>query len=201
MSSAAVAHVDGVVLAAGRSARMGSPKPLLRIGGRSFLERAVDALREGGCRRVVVVAPVTPVAIAEAGLATGAHVVVNEDGQSQQVDSLRLGLGALGEDAAAVVVLPVDHPLVRPETVAALLAAFRERRKPVVRATFHDRPGHPTLFSRLTFDELGSRRLERGAESVVMAHAADVEDVAVEDPGVTSDIDSPDEIEPWRDPE
>ncbi len=193
--------MDGVVLAAGRSARMGAPKPLLRIDGRSFLGRAVEALREGGCRSVVVVAPATPSVIAEEAIAVGAHVVVNDEDESQQIDSLRLGLAALGEDASAAVVLPVDHPLVQPATVAALLAAFRARLKPVVRATYHDRPGHPTLFSRATFGELASGRLDRGAESVVAAHVADLEDVAVEDPGVTLDIDSPDELQPWRDPE
>src|SRR5512146_2769157 len=80
--------VDGIVLAAGRSSRMGRPKAGLELDGRTFLERCVSLLQEGGCRAVVVVvaagaAPDLPGDVVQA---------VNPDAGSQQIDSIRIGL-------------------------------------------------------------------------------------------------------------
>ncbi|HEV2147313.1 MAG TPA: NTP transferase domain-containing protein, partial [Longimicrobiaceae bacterium] len=106
--------IAGIVLAAGRSRRMGEPKPLLVFRGATFLERVVRALREGGCERVVVVAgpEADPVArqIADAARAAGAEVATNPVPDAEQVDSLRAGLAALPPQAEAAVVAPADVP-------------------------------------------------------------------------------------------
>lgn len=192
------APVDGVVLAAGRSARMGRPKPLLELDGATFLSLAVAALRGGGCRAVhCVVARDAPEVAAEARRA-GAGVVVNPEPGSEPHDSLRLALRSLGADAAAAVVLPVDHPTVSAATVAAVIAAFRARRAPIVRAAAAGRAGHPTLFARPLFPELEAPELPAGARTVVQRHIEAVEDVAVEDVAVHADIDTPAELRRWR---
>ncbi len=121
--------IAGIVLAAGRSRRMGEPKAFLRLDGRSFLERAVRALREGGCEDVVVVAGPreddVSRQVAETALALGARVAVNGAVGSEQVESLRIGLRAMREEAEAAVVSPVDVPGVAAECVAALLDEHR----------------------------------------------------------------------------
>lgn len=186
-------RVDAVVLAAGRSSRMGRPKPLLRIDGETFVERVVRILRAGGCERVVVVTRPDARRVAEVAAAAGAVHAVNPDGDAEQVASLRIGLAALDDHAAAAVLLPVDHPLVRPRTVAAVIDAYRARRAPVVRAVHDGRPGHPTLIDRSLFAELEDDPLPRGAETVVERYLDRIEDVAVDDPGVVADIDTPGE--------
>jgi molybdenum cofactor cytidylyltransferase len=92
-----------------------------------------------------------------------------------------------------LLVLPVDQPLVTPETVAALLAGFRRVRPPVARATHGGAHGHPVVFAHSVFDEL--RRVEpaSGARAVVRAHGLSVLDVDVPDEGVLLDIDDPEE--------
>lgn len=186
----------GVVLAAGRSRRMGTSKPLLDLGGRSFLRASVEALREGGCGRVVAV-----VAAPDAGdeaRAAGAEVVEGQP-DGEQVDSLRAGLDALdradrsGDGAApdAAVVLPVDHPLVRPDTVRALLAAASADPDALIRPIYHGRPGHPTVFPRAVWPALRDPTLPHGARSVVESSGTRTVDVEVEDPGVVADIDTP----------
>ena len=87
--------VAGIVPAAGRSERMGTPKPLLEVDGQSFLARAVRVLREGGCSPVVVVVAAADEATREAAGAAGARVVENAAARSEQVDSVRLALAAL----------------------------------------------------------------------------------------------------------
>lgn len=179
------------MLAAGRSRRMGVPKPLLRVDGETFVERVIHTLRDGGCEDPVVVSGADAGHLAELVVAAGARVAVNPDPDSEQIASLRIGLVETADEADAVVVLPTDHPLVRPDTVAALIEAYRERSAPIVRAVHRGAPGHPVLIDRALFTELGRDPLPRGAETVLERHAESIDDVAVDDPGVVADIDTP----------
>jgi CTP:molybdopterin cytidylyltransferase MocA len=145
----------GIVLAAGRSERMGRSKALLPTGDDSFLRAAVETLSAGGCDPVVVVTG-SEEAEAEAKSA-GAEVVWNDARDAEQIDSLRLGLSARAEAAfacAAAVVLPVDHPLVQVDTVRALIEAAGARPGAVVRPVLDGQPGHPTLFPRSVWARL-----------------------------------------------
>ena len=188
-------RVGGVVLAAGRSSRMGRPKAMLEIEGETFLERAIAILATGGCQPVVAVLAPGPDAAGEAEIAAaaGAEAVTNTLPDAEQIDSLRVGLAALPPDLVAAVVLPVDHPLADAGTVRALVAAFASSGAPVVRPLYGDRPGHPVLFARATWAELAEPALERGARDVVHRHAGEVRDVPLDDRGVTVDVDTPDD--------
>ncbi|HEX2207758.1 MAG TPA: NTP transferase domain-containing protein, partial [Longimicrobium sp.] len=100
--------ICGIVLAAGRSRRMGEPKALLSAGDGTFLQRAVRALREGGCAYVLVVTArlddETAREIAEEAAMMDAGIAVNTAAESEQADSLRVGLRALPPEAEAAVV-------------------------------------------------------------------------------------------------
>lgn len=187
--------IAGIVLAAGRSRRMGQPKAFLRLGGHTFLERAVLALREGGCGAVLVVAgdpgDGTAGAIAEAARGLGAQVTVNPDSGSEQVDSLRAGLRAVGADADAAVVLPVDVPGASAHTVRAVIEAFErgDPPPPVVQPWDGTRHGHPVLFARRTWPALLADPLPDGARTVIHAFAA--ERAAVPVPRLAADVDTP----------
>jgi CTP:molybdopterin cytidylyltransferase MocA len=159
------------------------------VGGRTFLDAAVESLRAGGCDPVVVVAGED--AVVDAARSAGAGTVRNEASSSEQIDSIRLGLGALGDGVTAAVVLPVDHPLVSPETVAALTGAHSSRTGAVIRPVHEGRAGHPTLFPRSVWTRLSDAALPRGARSVVEAPDIDTVDLPVDDPGVLADIDTP----------
>lgn len=186
--------IAGIVLAAGRSRRMGRPKALLPFRGESFLARAVRVLREGGCGEVVaVVGPEgDPVAreVAETAREAGARVEVNPDPEAEQVDSLRAGLAALPPEAEAAVVLPVDVPGVGAEAVRAVVEAFRGG-APIARAVHGGAHGHPVLFARRVFPELLADPLPEGARTVIHAHAGEVAEVPVESAGVLLDVDTP----------
>lgn len=190
-------RVAGIVLAAGESARMGEPKPLLDAGGRTFIECAVGLLAGGGCAPVIAVVRPEPAnaepqgRIAALARAAGALVVANPEHESGQIDSLRCALVVLPADSAACAVLPVDHPLVAPGTVAALIAAFTESGAPIIVPSYGGRRGHPTLFARSLFHELRHGDLAEGARTVLRAHANAVLELPVGDPGILADVDSP----------
>lgn len=199
----------GVVLAAGRSVRMGEPKALLEVGGRTFLSATVSALLDGGCSPVVVVVAGdggsgdggsgnagsgnagAEDAVARAARGLPVTVVGNTARGSEQLDSILRGLDALPRDVDGAVVLPVDHPLVRPGTVAALIRSARSSPDAVVRPTCAGRPGHPTLFPRSVWPRLREPGLPDGARSVVESPDTRTVDVPVDDGGIRADIDTP----------
>ena len=183
--------IAGIVLAAGRSQRMGRPKALLEIEGVSFLARAIGTLRAGGCDDVVAVIPPDDAGLEVEAAAAGARVARTGEDRGEQIDSLRAGLRALGQDVEAAVVQPVDHPLVEGETVRALIAAFRARRAPIVVPVHEGRHGHPVLFAAAVFPELLTGPAPEGARSVVHAHEDELEEVPVRDRGVVADLDTP----------
>lgn len=188
--------IAGIVLAAGRSRRMGEPKPFLLHHGATFLERAVGALRGGGCDAVWVVAGDADGAVAGAAAALGASVAVNADPASEQVDSLRAGLRALPADAEAAAVIPVDIPEIDAAAVRAVTDAFRATRGPVVVPALGGKHGHPVIFARAVWGELLDERLEGGARAVVHAHAADR--VEVPAAALAEDVDTPGDLRRLR---
>ena len=132
---------------------MGRPKASLEVEGETFLQRAVNTLMAGGCADVVIVIDPDHPAGPERAFEGGVRSAAGSGSGSEQIDSLRSGLRATSASAEAAVVMPVDHPLVRPETVAALIAAFAEGggEALIVRPTFQGKHGHPVLFSAALF--------------------------------------------------
>lgn len=185
------ARVAGVVPCAGASTRMGTSKALLDAGGRSFVAAVVGALFGGGCDPVVVVVGPGQEDEARRARAAGAVVLENPDPGEGPITSLRLALAALGGDVEGVAFCPVDHPLVRPETVARLLEVFAAGDALLVLPTHGGRGGHPTLFRRGLFAELADRRLTGGARTVVRRHLEVAVRLDVDDIGVVTDIDTP----------
>ncbi len=174
---------------------MGSPKPLLELGGETFLARAVRVLREGGCDPVVVVLPPGEGggAMGELAREGGGAPVENPEPDAEPIDSIQIGLGELEDEVAAAVVLPVDVPVAGPEPVRALLDAWRSGAAPIARPAHGGKPGHPVLFARAVWEELASPDLQHGARDVVHWHHGEILEVEVEDPGVLADIDTPED--------
>lgn len=191
--------VDGIVLAAGASRRMGSPKPLLEHEGDTFLERTIRTLKLGGCRIVVAVVGGGDTSwAARIADVEGALVARNDREGSDPIDSIRAGLDALPSDAAGVAILPVDHPSVRPDTVAALIGAFQERGAGIVRPVHDARPGHPGIFARRLFAELRRPDLPEGAHTVIESHPKELVELSVDDAGVAQNVDTPEDLRRLR---
>ena len=186
--------IGGVVPCAGASARMGRPKALLTIHGATFVQAVVDALCDGGCEPVLAIVPDDPV-IAEAARVTGARVLTNLNPGDGPITSMRLALTELGDAVEGVIYFAVDHPCVRAETIATLLDAARSTDAPLVIPTYDGERGHPSFFRQILFRELLDPTLGGGARTVVHRHLALAELVAVPDPGIRQDIDTPAEYD------
>ena len=184
-------NIDGIILAAGASRRMGEPKPLLEADNTTFLERAVKLLREAGCRYVIAVLPPGDDWIVRLADTSGGEPIINDNPDSEQIDSLRLGIVNLPDDYDAVVVLPVDFPRVQAATVQKLLDEYRLKPAAVLNPSYNGQTGHPVIFSRDVVTELLRPDLPDGARSVVERHTADARTVDVDDEGILIDIDTP----------
>jgi molybdenum cofactor cytidylyltransferase len=191
--------IPGVLLAAGKSSRMGRPKALLPIGmtGETFLDRITRTLIDGGIEDIVVVVGADAEAIRSGARNTpGVRIVDNPDYERGQLTSLLAGLRAIdAPHVSAVLVTLIDVPLFIASTVRALVNAHRERGAAIVRPVSGDRHGHPVIFDRSLFDELRNADLSQGAKQIVRAYASDIVEVPVADEGAFTDIDTPKDYE------
>jgi molybdenum cofactor cytidylyltransferase len=188
----------GIVLAAGSSSRMGRPKALLPIGSGCFVTRVCRTLLDGGVDDLVIVAGPEIEAVTDAVVRAGlpARVIENRHREDGQLSSLLAGLAVADRPGTdAVLVHLVDVPLVRADTVSAVLEAFARSGAPIVRPVAGGRHGHPVLFARRVFDDLRRADPASGARAVVRAHAGEVRDVRVDDEGACRDIDTPGDYE------
>jgi molybdenum cofactor cytidylyltransferase len=188
----------GVVLAAGRSSRMGSPKALLDFLGLPFAVRILQALEALEVKtRVMVLGPDAP-RIQPVLAGHDCMIAENPEPETGPIESLRLALRALQPlQPSAVLVWPVDLPHVRVATVERLLEAQRRGRAAVVVPTFGGRRGHPVIWgSKLFADLLNSpAATKEGAKAVLHAHERDLETVAVDDPAVVDQVNTPEDYE------
>lgn len=188
----------GVVLAGGRSARMGSPKALLDFRGQPFVVRILEALEALEVKtRAVVVGPDAP-RIQPALAGHECLILENTDVEGGPIASLRAALRALqAVRPTAVLAWPVDLPHVRVTTVERLIETFRRDPAPAVVPTFAERRGHPVLWGAALFEELltSEAASRHGARAVLHAHAAEIGSVPVDDPAVIDDLNTPDDYE------
>lgn len=198
----APAAVDPVVviLAAGRSSRMGFPKALAEIGGELALARVVRIARQNRLP-VKVVLGFDAAAIRARVALEASEVVVNEAPERGQSSSIRAGAAAVAA-GRAIALWPVDHAHVAEATFATLLAAFRSRPDGIalVVPSHGGRRGHP-LFA----DATACREFARLADAepghvVLRRFPSRVRHVVVDDPAVVGDFDTPEELSRAREP-
>lgn len=185
--------VGAVVLAAGRSARMGEVKQLLQLGRRTVLERTLASVRGAAVDKIVLVLGYAAEEIRRelsAELLEGVTVAVNEGFAEGMSSSLRVGLAALGSQMDAALIVLGDQPLVRPETIDRIIMKYRESGAEIVVPHFKGRRGNPVLLDRSVFPEAMALEGDTGFRAIFGSHAAGLIAVDVDDEGVLMDIDT-----------
>lgn len=175
---------------------MGRPKAFLPYGtaaAHTFLDRVIASMREGGIEDILVIGRPDDeeliAAVARYGVL--ARFVPNPHHDLGQLTSIVAAVNAVDHPGArGLLVMPVDMPLVRAETFAAIVRAAASHPKAIVRAVCAGRHGHPVIFDRSCFDALRHADPQTGAKAVLRDRGAQVVDVEVADPGVLKDIDS-----------
>ncbi len=187
-------QLEGIILAAGESRRMGYPKPLLDIGGRTFIEHIAETMLAVVPRLVIVIGAHRERVRAAIPRDARIAIVENPDYSRGQLSSLKVGIGVIQPDSAGAIVHLGDHPMVRVETFRAIVDSYHRTGKPIVIARHDGRRGHPVIFDRALFAELLSAPEEEGARHVVNADPSRVAYVDLNDPGINLDLDTPSDL-------
>jgi molybdenum cofactor cytidylyltransferase len=188
-----------IVLAAGKSTRMGKPKATLRLNtADTFLTQIIRTFQEAQVEDVVVVvgheAEAVVKSVEQSGLSP--RFIVNEQYESGQLSSMLAGLRAIDRPGVnAMLMTLVDVPRVSAATVRAVLERYRTTHAPVVRPVRGALHGHPVLIDRSLFNEIRAADPQRGAKPIIRAHVSAAGDVEVDDEGAFTDIDTPEEYD------
>ncbi|GBC84113.1 Nicotine blue oxidoreductase [bacterium HR11] len=163
--------IGAVVLAAGASTRLGTPKQLIRFRHRRLLEHVIYAAVTAGFRPVVVVVGAHADRIRQTVvLPPGVRWVENPQWPGGMSTSIRTGLTALVEadpSVAGALLMACDQPYVSAALLRRIQAAYRRTGAPVVACAYGGTFGVPALFDRSLFPELQALQGDRGAKSVI----------------------------------
>jgi len=181
--------IAGIILSAGASRRMGTPKALLQLNDETFLDRLIGLLSEVASPVVIVLGHQAEQI--RSGIRRGAQAwsVVNPDPERGMLSSLQCGLEAVPPEAEAVMFTPVDHPSLKSSTLEELVRRFEAERASVTIPTYQGKHGHPVLIARPLVTELLALPVTAQASEVIHRYRSQTSYVAVEDPAVTTDID------------
>jgi molybdenum cofactor cytidylyltransferase len=191
--------VSAVVLAAGRSTRMGEFKPLMKLGGEMLVRRVVGTLTESSAiGEIIVVTGYRGTEVAEAVRemrnADRIRIVVNERyAEGEMISSVTAGMGAVARGTAGFVLAFADQPAVKAETVKKLVGQFLEHRTLLAVPVFQGRRGHPIVIGAGLMKEVQDLAPEETLRTVVRRHLGETRMVDVDDEAVLEDLDTPED--------
>jgi molybdenum cofactor cytidylyltransferase len=181
--------VTGVVLAAGGSSRLGTPKQLLPYADTTVLGASVDVARACGFDQLIVTLGGSADAVRQAVGLDGIDVVTIDDFGSGCSSSLRAALKHVNPQATGIVLMLGDQPGVSPTTVERLVRASRASTAPIVICRYNDGIGHPFWLGRSTFGELAQLHGDKGVWKVIESGRFPVRELSVEG-SVPLDVDT-----------
>lgn len=190
--------ICAIVLAAGRSQRMGAQKLLLPLRGKTVIACVVDAVLAAAVDKTFVVVGADRGPIADALAGRRVEYILNPTPKSEMIESLRCGLRALPCDCSGFLVVLGDQPSVSSETIGRLISRWRQSRRGMLVPVWEGRRGHPVLISASYREEILTRFDAEGLRGLLHAYPHDIEEVAGTDLSVLHDLDTPADYERER---
>jgi molybdenum cofactor cytidylyltransferase len=194
-------RIAAVILAAGMSRRMGSPKGLLGLGGRTVVERIVISAAGAEASPLVVVTGHAPERIRDGLWAypevTFAHNPNYEIGG--MLSSVQSGVAAILNRCDAFFLMLLDQPLVQPATLRFMAAHRKGSGSRIVMPAFKGEHGHPLLIDASYAAEILAIGIDATLHTFVQKHRGEIDVLEVEDPGVVTDLDTPEDYECLKD--
>jgi len=182
--------VAAMVLAAGRSSRMGKFKPLLPIKGNTLIEQVIKNIRAASIERILVVVghqAETLIPILKRNKVCWAK---NPDYIQEMFSSIKVGANHLDGRLRAFFLVPADMPFVRPQTFQTLLAAFDPEKMDMLHPRYGDKRGHPVLISASRIPSIAGYGGSGGLRAVVIKQNWRTVDLDCNDPGILVDLDN-----------
>lgn len=192
--------ISAILLAAGESKRMGEPKQSLSVGGIPLIHRALNVLMESSVDEIIIVLGHEYGRIRTLIPAQDRRVRVtyNRNFKQGMGASIARGMAELSRISEAVIIMPVDLPLMAKSTVNEVISAYKSEGKNIVVPFFREWRGHPVLFSRKYFTSLAALKGDRGGSSIVESNPEDVYKLETGDEGIIMDIDTVEDLDRAR---
>jgi molybdenum cofactor cytidylyltransferase len=192
-------RVAAIVLAAGRSTRMGAENKLLAdLGGTPMVRRVVETALASRARPVLVVTGHMAAEVAAALAGLDVTLVANPDYAMGLASSLKAGIRAIPEECNGALILLGDMPRIAPEHLGSLVGAFAAAPESIVVPAHEGRQGNPVLWPRRCFSELAQLEGDAGAKRLIGAHPEQVRQVEIGTLGIFADVDTPDDLAQTR---
>jgi molybdenum cofactor cytidylyltransferase len=191
--------ISAIVLAAGESKRMGRPKQLLELQGKTLLQHVLESLINSDVDEIILVLGHEADRIRESLPALPIKIVTNSDYKQGMASSLKRGLLALDAQSEAFLVCLADQPGIGPEIINTLIREFQQadHKRGIVRPVYRGLQGHPVLIGAQYLQEALHQQGDVGARQILMNHPGDILDIAVEEDAVLKDIDTPEEYQQY----
>ncbi|HEU0058784.1 MAG TPA: nucleotidyltransferase family protein [Hyphomicrobiaceae bacterium] len=188
--------VAAIVLAAGRSTRMGNDNKLLcEVAGKPLLRHAVESALASAARPVLVVTGHQRLEVEAALAGLAVTVVANPAYASGLASSLKAGIGALPRQIGGALVMLGDMPLVRPAQLDCLIAAFLAAAgRAIIVPTHRGQRGNPVLWPAACFAEMLALKGDAGARQLFAAHGEEIREVPLDAAAILEDIDTPEAL-------
>ena len=183
--------ISAIILAAGYSRRMGTLKPTLKLGDRTILERAIGLFRDLGIKDVIVVTGHGAEQTIPIVHDCCARAIFNRQFERGMFSSVQSGVKAVKTASRAFFVLPVDIPLVSPQTIKELLKAYYIGNGKIVFPVFLGKRGHPPLVDACYRNEILSYSGDGGLRAIFRNHEEESINIEVADEMILSDLDTP----------
>jgi molybdenum cofactor cytidylyltransferase len=182
--------ISAILLAAGRSRRMGAFKPLLPFGDQTVVERCVANLRDAEISDVLVVVGHRASEIRQQLEEQDVRFALNPDPDSEMSASIACGVEQIGDEAKAVIVALVDHPAVPIAVISLLIDEWRKGEGKLFQPEHEGRGGHPVLIDLEYRDELLNLDSQLGLRALFDRHREQVRRLPVDSPFVARDMDT-----------
>lgn len=196
MNSSAVGLI---VLAAGASTRMGTPKQLLPYRGHSFVRHIVEVAIASVCHPIVIVLGANTERIKPEISQFPIQIIENKQWAEGMSSSIRVGieaLNAMNQNIEAVAIALCDQPFISSQTLDQIVEAYRLTGKPIIASEYAGTLGVPALFSRTLFSELMTLKSSEGAKQLIKKHVHEVSRVPFPEGAI--DIDTPKDYEQFQ---
>ncbi len=173
-------NIGVIIMAAGASSRLGSPKQLLHYAGKTLLQHTVQVALDSIARPVILVLGANEELIKTTIPNTGVHIVSNSEWQEGMASSVRYGIKQLLKIdplTTGALIMLCDQPYVNATLVNDLVAAHEKNGKKIVASSYSGTLGAPTFFHKDLFPELLRLKGDVGAKALILQHANEMEAV------------------------
>jgi len=184
--------VSSILLAAGKSKRMGKPKQLMPWGQSTMVEQTIDNLLGSAVNEIIVVLGHRAEEVIKIIAAKPVKLAINRDYEQGMSTSIIAGLNLVDNQAQAVMLALGDQPLIDCQTINRLIEEFYNHNKGIAIPTYQGRRGHPVIFAMKYKEKLRELKGDIGGRQIIKDHPEDVLEVAVNCEGICVDFDTVD---------